>query len=69
MQAALDNYIILHRQSEARVKELEQYLVRAENFIIEQEGKMGESIQNFEKENSELKGQLSTAENYIFSLQ
>jgi hypothetical protein len=30
---------------------------------------MGESIQNFENENSELKGQLSTAEDYILSLQ
>ncbi len=51
------------------MKELEQYLTRAENFILEQESKMGESIHNFEKENAELKGQLSTAEDYILSLQ
>jgi hypothetical protein len=93
VQAALDNYVVLYRESEGREKhlqaeglelrrenervrgelakigQLEQYLARAENFIIEQEGKMNQTISSFEAENSQLKEHLFRAEEYILALQ
>lgn len=79
MQGALANYTRLYQESEAKVKQLEltnqhlqlqvtqleEYLSKAESFIIEQEA----NDKTSDKKVKELTEQLVRAEEHIFALE